>query len=121
MRLLLPDAAIGVLLLAAIAIASRQSRRVWSARVRTCGWLLVAVPLPLAVGVHLMIRLPLLVDQGAFIAGVVAFAIGAVLVLGDEETDWRSEREDDTPPWWPAFERDFRHYESSEHRRRIRV
>jgi hypothetical protein len=119
MRLLLPDAAIGVLLLAVIVVASRQNGRMRSARVRACGWLLIAVPLPLAVCLHLAVRLPLVLDQATFLAGAVAFAVGAVLILGDEETDWRRERDEDTPPWWPAFERELRLYESSERRRRI--
>jgi hypothetical protein len=103
MRLVLIDGAIGVVLLAAIAVACvrRQPRR--PAWVRATGWLLVALPLPLAVVLRL--------GQPAFLAGVVAFAVGAAIVLGTQEDGWSEQADDDPPPWWPAFERQFREYE----------
>ena len=65
----------------------------------------MAVPLPLAVVLH--------PGQAAFLASVAAFAVGAALILGDEEEGWnRDDIADETPPWWPAFERDLREYES---------
>ena len=112
MRLLLFDAGIGVLLLATIALAAaRRARRAASARNRQCGWLLVALPMPAAVTAHLVLTLPSRLDQALFVAGVVAFAVGAIIVLGVEEDGWSEERGDDSPPWWPAFERDLRDYE----------
>src|SRR6266511_2642214 len=125
MRLLLLDAAVGVLLLAAIAVAAkRPSRRVRSARVRAYGCVLVAGPLPLAVALHLLFSLPEGIDQAAFLGGAAAFAVGAMLILGhEEEEDWREEADENSPPWWPAFERDFHEYdlESSRRRRIVRT
>lgn len=107
---MLVDAAVGVLLLTSIALAATSRRRVRSHRLRALGFALVAVPLPLAVALHLTLRLPGAVDQAAFLAGVAAFAVGAVLVLRADGDDWSEEGEDDSPPWWPAFEREFRIY-----------
>ena len=106
MRLVLLDGAIGVLALATIAAAGARSHPPRPRSIRVAGWLLVAVPLPLAVVLH--------PGQAAFLASVVAFAVGAALVLGDEKQDWNREDEvDETPPWWPAFERELREYEGS--------
>jgi hypothetical protein len=111
MLLVLLDAAVGVLLLTSIALAATSRRSVRSHRLRALGFALVAVPLPLAVALHLTLRLPSTADQAAFLAGVAAFAVGAALILrADEGDDWGEEREDDSPPWWPAFEREFRIY-----------
>lgn len=110
MRLVFFDGAIGVLLLAAIMAAARRQRATPPAWARTCGWLLVAVPLPLAVALQL--------GQVAFLAAIVAFAAGAALLLGNERRDWNREDEaDDTPPWWPAFERELREYELRQRQR----
>jgi hypothetical protein len=120
MRLLPLDAAVGVLLLAVIVLAAQRApRRAVSARLRACGWVLVAGPLPLAVGLHTILQLPEGIDQAAFLAGVAAFAIGAALILSGNEEDWREESDDHSPPWWPAFERDLREYELESWRRRV--
>lgn len=104
MRLVLIDGATGVVLLAAIAIACVRKHPPRAAWVSMCGWLLVAIPLPVAVVLKL--------GQVAFLAGVVAFAVGAAIVLGmREDDDWSEERDEDSPPWWPAFERELREYE----------
>jgi hypothetical protein len=68
--------------------------------------------LPLALVLHLLVQLPAIVDQAAFVLGVLAFAAGAFLILPwDGEDDRRVEpRDPDPAPWWPAFERDFRAY-----------
>lgn len=68
--------------------------------------------LPLALVLHLLIELPAIVDQGAFVLGVLAFGAGAFLILPwDGEEDGSGEpRDPDPAPWWPAFERDFRAY-----------
>lgn len=124
MGLLPLDAAAGVLLLAAIAFAAQgSSRRVRSPRVRVIGWALIAGPLPLAVLQHILLSPRQSIDQAAFFAGAAAFALGALLVLGRDEEDWREEADESSPPWWPAFERDFREYEleSSRRRRVVRV
>ena len=75
--------------------------------------------LPLALALHLLVQLPALVDQAAFVLGVLAFGAGAFLILPwDGEDDRREEpRDPDPAPWWPAFERDFRVYSA----RRVRV
>jgi hypothetical protein len=73
--------------------------------------------MPAAVAAHLVLQLPTRIDQGFFVAGAASFAIGAVIVLGYEDGDWHQEREEDPPPWWPAFERDFREYERTSSRR----
>jgi len=110
MRLVLFDGAIGVLLLAAIVAAAARRRTRRPAWARTCGWLLVAVPLPVAVALQL--------GQVAFLAGVTAFAAGAALILNDDEQDWSQEAETDaTPPWWPAFERELHEYELQQRQR----
>lgn len=112
MRVVLLDAAAGGFLLAAIAVAAqRRGGRACSRRVRFLGWVLVAVPLPVAVMLHLLVPLPTSLDQAAFLAGVAAFAVGAALVLRRDEDDWREPAETPSPPWWPAFERDLRDYE----------
>ena len=83
--------------------------------------MLVAVPLPFALALHLLVRPAAAVDQAAFVLGVVAFGVGAVLLLSWERGD---ERPDVTPdpdpaPWWPAFEREFRAYAGDS--RRVRA
>jgi hypothetical protein len=119
MRLLPLDAVVGVLLLAAIAFAAqRSSRSTPSARVRASGWALVAGPLPLAVLLHLIFPPRESIDQAAFLAGAAAFAIGALIILSRDTEDWREEADESSPPWWPAFERNFREYELESSRRR---
>lgn len=110
--LLAIDAGVGVALVALIAaLAARRTPR-RGERVRALGWVLVAGPLPAAVCLHLAGILSPNVDQIAFLASVVAFAVGAALLLGaaEDEEDWR-EGSDDSPPWWPEFERELRDYE----------
>jgi hypothetical protein len=107
------DAAAGVFLLAAIAAAAAtKSRRHATVTRRTVGWLLVGVPLPLAVALQLMGRLPPSFAQAAFISGLAAFAGGALLILAaeDDDDEW-TEADDRPPPWWPDFEGEFRDYE----------
>jgi hypothetical protein len=110
--LLAVDVGVGVALVAVIAaLAARPTRRRGVAS-RALGWALVAVPLPAAVCLHLAGVFSPNVDQLAFLGSVVAFAVGAALLLGetDDEEDWR-EGGDDSPPWWPEFERELRDYE----------
>ena len=105
------DVLLGILLLGAIAVLAAGRRRA-SQDARRAGWLLVAIPLPLAVGVHLAMSLPQTLDQTFFITGIAAFALGAALLLGREDEDWR-EPSEDGPPWWPEFEQAFREYSRS--------
>ena len=72
--------------------------------------MLVAVPLPLALAVHLLVRPA--VDQAALVLGVVAFGTGAFLLLPWDDEDERLDatRAPGPAPWWPAFEREFRAY-----------
>jgi hypothetical protein len=109
MPLLVLDAVLGLLLLVAIGFSTRAPARKSDAA-RAAGWILVAVPLPFAVALHVAGALPRATDQALFIAGVVAFAIGSALLLGSrEDDDWR-EAPDESPPWWPEFERQFDEY-----------
>ena len=92
------------------------------------GWLIDAAPdrrrqiiLGIAVALHLAGRLPATVDQATFLACVAAFALGAALVLSGEEPDWGREDADETPPWWPAFEEEFRAYEASGRSTKVRA
>jgi hypothetical protein len=112
MRLVFLDAAAGLLLLGVIAAAStREKRRNASERRRRLGWSLVAIPLPLAVGLHMVGGLSQVADQSIFLLGVFAFAIGAALILTtDGDDDFHRENSDDSPPWWPEFEREFQEY-----------
>jgi hypothetical protein len=70
--------------------------------------------LPLALMLHLLVRLPAAVDQIAFVLGVAALGAGAFLLLpcdGEEDVEDPG-HEPDPAPWWPEFERDFREYTS---------
>ena len=111
MRYLLLDAAAGIGVLATITLSARRAPQKRSRHIRALGWVLVAGPLPLAVALHAAGRLPPTADQVTFLSAVAAFAIGAALVLSiDDEEDQRGDADDDSPPWWPEFEREFRAY-----------
>jgi hypothetical protein len=109
---LLPlNVAIGALLLIAVAGAARRRAPPTSDGRRLLAWALVGVPLPLVVTMHLILRLPLVVDEAMFMAGALAFAAGAFVVLGRDDADSDGPPRDDVdPPWWPDFERGFRRY-----------
>jgi hypothetical protein len=104
--------AIGAFLLVAVVGAAARGRgRPPSPGARLAAWGLVVVPLPLAVTLHLTLRLPVVVDEAAFATGAFAFAAGAFVVLGRDDADFDGPRKDDVdPPWWPDFERGFRRY-----------
>jgi predicted permease len=110
--LLAVDVSVGVALVAVIAALAARSTPRRSDTTRAFGWVLVAVPLPAAVCLHLAGVLSPNSDQAAFLASVLAFAVGAALLLGaaEDDEDWR-EGEDESPPWWPEFERELRDYE----------
>jgi hypothetical protein len=110
---------LGLSLLAVIALGSRRSPRSTASRARRpLGYALIAVPLPLAVALHLFVWPVSALDRMAFVVGVVAFGAGALLVLPGYERDEPAELPDDPnpAPWWPDFEREFR-----EHARTTRV
>lgn len=106
------DVGVGVALLALIAALAARTAPRRGDSLRALGWVLVALPLPAAVALHLTGLLERNADQFVFLGGVIAFAAGAALLLGaaDDEEDWRL-GEDDSPPWWPDFERELRDYE----------
>lgn len=114
MALLAVDAGVGVALVALIVALAARPPHHRGQRTRALGWVLVAIPLPAAVCLHLVGALSPNVDQIAFLGSVVAFAAGAALLLGgaaEDEEDWREGGDDDSPPWWPEFERELRDYE----------
>ena len=89
-------------------------------RRRAFGWLLIALPLPLAVAIEAFASPPRVLADAAFVAGLAAFAVGAFLVLSrEDEDDLRGDPDPDSPPWWPAFERDFRAYARRSTRPRV--
>jgi hypothetical protein len=81
--------------------------------------MLVVVPLPLALVLHLLVQLPALIDQAAFVLAAAAFGVGTFLILPwDGEDDRGGGADDPDPaPWWPEFEREFHAYAA----RRVRV
>jgi hypothetical protein len=104
---------LGLSVLAVIAVGARRSPKSRSSRARrSSGYALVAVPLPLAVALHLFLWPASSLDRIAFVLGVVAFGAGVLLVLPGEERDEPREFPDDPDPapWWPDFEREFREY-----------
>jgi hypothetical protein len=119
----LVDLGLGVILIAAIGFAAARpfaaaQRHDW----RLLGWLLVAMPLPLVVSIRLALPSAPLGGQTAFVAAVVAFAVGALLVLrsdSDTEDDVIETSPDPAP--WPDFERQFRAYARTQPRRRVRI
>lgn len=121
MPILLLDVALGAVLLAMIALAATRSPVGPSSQGRrAAGWILVAVPLPLAVGIQIFAPMPLPLGEIAFIAGLTAFAAGALLILsGDDEDDLRGSTEPEDPPWWPEFEREFRAHVRGSQRLRV--
>jgi hypothetical protein len=104
---------LGLSVLAVIAVAARRSPKSRSSRARrSFGYALVAVPLPLAVALHLLLWPASILDRIAFVLGVVAFGAGVLLVLpGDEGEQSREFPDDPDPaPWWPDFERELHAY-----------
>jgi hypothetical protein len=118
---LLADLVLGAALVATILLgAGRSPLGSSSQRLRVLGWLLIALPLPLAVGVQVLAPLPPVLAEAAFVAGVAAFAAGALLVLSsDDEDDLRGSTDPENLPWWPDFERAFRDYERRSSRPRV--
>jgi hypothetical protein len=106
--ILVVDLVLGVALVATVAVAAcRSSTGTSSERQRVLGWLLIALPLPLAVVIEV-------------VAGVAAFAAGSLLVLRRDDGDDSSGTADpETPPWWPEFEREFRSYARRSSRPRV--
>jgi hypothetical protein len=104
---------LGLSVLAVIAVAAGRSPRPTSSRARRpIGYTLIALPLPLAVALHLFVWPASTLDRIAFVVGVIAFGVGALLVLPGEDEGEQPELPDDPDPapWWPEFEREFRAY-----------
>ncbi len=119
----LVDLLLGLMLLATIGVAATRPPPAGQLPGRRLlGWFLVGVPLPLVVGVHELLPAHPAGGEGAFLAAIAAFAVGAVLILArDEDDDRDGELGTGPAPWWPEFERDFRAYARRESRPRIRV
>ena len=121
---LLIDLTLGVALLATIGFAATRSPLAAQVRHRRLvGWLLVAVPLPLVVAFRVALPSSPFGAQAAFGCGVLAFAVGALLVLsgrGDDH-DPGSEHDPGPTPWWPDFEGEFRVYVREQSRCRVRI
>ena len=116
------DLVLGIGLLATIGFAAIRWRLAAEAPNALLGWLLIAVPLPLVVAFRLTLPSSALGGQAAFLAGVLAFAVGAALVLsGRDEDDAGGQSNPDPSPWWPDFEREFRAYARRQSRPRVRV
>jgi hypothetical protein len=119
--ILVIDLVLGAALVATVALGARRTLfGASSRRRRVVGWLLIALPLPLAVGIEVFAAPPPLFGETAFVAGVAAFAAGALLVLSaDDGDDQRGDPDPDGPPWWPDFERAFRAYARRSSRPRV--
>jgi hypothetical protein len=104
---------LGLSVLAVIAVAARRSPKSRSSPARrSFGYVLVVVPLPLAVALHLFLWPASAFDRIAFVVGVLCFSAGVLLVVtGDDEGEQPEFPDDPDPaPWWPDFEREFREY-----------
>jgi hypothetical protein len=110
-----------VCLLAAVGVAA-QLPFATSGHRREVGCVLVAIPLPSAVAVHLFLLRGGLIDEAWFVGGLMAFSVGAAFLLGGDEPGDDGPAPDDLEPyWWPDFERGFRAYERSTSSRRERI
>ena len=121
MSILVIDVALAAVLVAILVTTCRRTLFGASSRHRrTVGWLLIALPLPLAVATEVFASPPHAFADAAFVAGLAAFAVGVLLVLrSDDEDDRRGDAELEGPPWWPEFERDFRTYARRNSRSRV--
>ncbi|HET7760442.1 MAG TPA: hypothetical protein VFK62_11000 [Gaiellaceae bacterium] len=121
MQLLVIDSLLAFVLVAAVVLGCRGMLAGASTRRRRAvGWLLIALPLPLAVGVETFASPPRVLADAGFVAGVAAFALGALLVLSRDDGDGREGDVDpESPPWWPDFEREFRSYARRSSRPRV--
>jgi peptidoglycan/LPS O-acetylase OafA/YrhL len=120
--LFLFDLALGIALIATIASAARRPPIATETRCRRLlGWVLVLIPLPLVVACRLVVPTSEAASEGAFVLAVVAFGVGAMLILArdDGEDDGRADA--DPAPWWPEFEQQFRAYARRQSRPRVRI
>jgi hypothetical protein len=115
------DLVLGFGLLLTIGLAATRGRLAAEAPSRSLGWLLIALPLPLVVAFRLTQPSSALGGQAAFVAGVLAFAAGAALILSrrDDADDVGGQADPDPSPWWPEFEREFRAYARRQSRPRV--
>ena len=121
MQLLVIDSLLASVLVAAVVLGCRGLLAGTSARRRRAvGWLLIALPLPLAVGLETFASPPRVLEDAGFVAGLAAFALGTLLVLRRDDGDGREGDVDpESPPWWPDFEREFRSYARRSSRPRV--
>ena len=115
------DFVLGAALVATVLLGSgRTALGASFRRRRVVGSLLIALPLPLAVGVEVFAPPPPVFAEAAFVLGVAAFAAGALLVLSrDDGDDNEGDADPESPPWWPDFEREFRAYARRSSRPRV--
>jgi hypothetical protein len=119
----LVDLVVGLALLTLIGLVATRLRfaRQSHAR-RLVGCVLVAVPLPVVVAARWLDTSSALGGEVAFLCGVVAFAVGAALVLsGRDDPEHGTHPQTDPEPWWPEFEREFRAYARTHSRRHVRI
>ena len=121
MQFLVIDSMLAAVLVAAFVLGYRATFSGGSSeRRRVVGWLLIALPLPVAVGLETFASPPRVLADAVFVAGLAAFAVGALLVMSSDDGDDRREDVDpDSPSWWPEFERDFRAYSRRNSRPRV--
>lgn len=121
MQLLVIDSMLAAVLVAALVLGFRGTLfGASSRRRRAVGWLLIALPLPVAVGLETFASPPRVLADAAFVAGLTAFAVGVLLVLTSDDGDGRQGDVDpESPPWWPDFEREFRAYARRSSRPRV--
>jgi hypothetical protein len=120
-QLLVIDSMLAAVLVAALVLGFRGTLfGASSRRRRAVGWLLIALPLPVAVGLETFASPPRVLADAAFVAGLTAFAVGVLLVLTSDDGDGRQGDVDpESPPWWPDFEREFRAYARRSSRPRV--
>jgi hypothetical protein len=119
----LADLILGIGLLATIGFAAMRPWPAMPRAGRLIGCFLVAVPLPLVVAFRLAAPVSPLGNETAFVSGVLAFALGALLLLS-RRRDFPDETGDagaPCPPWWPEFESEFRAYARRQTRSRVRL
>jgi hypothetical protein len=113
------DVAIGIAVLAVIGVAAVRPTVKVSAELQMLGWFLVAVPLPAAIAIHLSVLHSGRLDQALFISALLAFALGAMLVLAGDSDDEGGRDDEPEPHWWPAFEQSLHDYTSTSQKERV--
>ena len=110
MRLLLLDAAAGIVLLATITLSARRAPQKRSRHVRALGWMLIAGPCRSPSLCTLPGACPRQPTRSPFSRLWLPSRSECPRPQVDDEDDERGDADDDSPPWWPEFEREFRAY-----------